>query len=139
MKVILQDNRRHFLRFDKDEEVIEGLVNYAKEHGITAAFFTGIGTSSTVEVGFFNSFLKDYRKKPLLENFEILSLTGNIASLNGAPAVHAHGTFGNNEYGVVGGHVFKVVTLATCEVFLVNLEGKLERGMNEEWKLNLLT
>jgi uncharacterized protein len=139
MKAIIQDDRRYMLRFDKDEDVIAGLAEYANNNQITAAAFTGIGTSSVVELGFFNAFLKDYRKKPFTENWEIVSLTGNIARAEDQTIVHAHGTFANNEFAVFGGHVFKLVALATCEIYLVKLYGVMNRKNNPEFNLKLLT
>lgn len=138
MKIILQDNRRHILRFDKDEEILVGLSKYVNKLNLAAAYFSAIGTVSTVELGYFNVFLKEYRHKPYLDNMEIISLTGNIALSDGQPIVHAHGSFSNNEFSVVGGHVFKAVTLVTCEVFLIVMDKPLSRVNDPEWDLNLL-
>jgi len=138
MKMILQDNRRYILRFDKGEEVFAGLAEFAAKNQIQAAVFWGIGTVSEAELGFYNSFLKQYRSKPMLENFEIISLIGNISMLDGKPSLHAHGSFGRTDFSVIGGHVFKLVTLATCEIFLIKLDGTLERKNNPELNLNLM-
>jgi uncharacterized protein len=138
MKVILQDNRRYILRFDKDEEVISGLVQYARDNNIQGAYISGIGSCSTVELGFFNPFLKEYRKKPFLENVEILGFSGTIARQGEEPIVHAHGSFAGNEFSAFGGHVFSMKVLATCEVFLIVLDGQLQRQKDSEWGLNLL-
>lgn len=117
---------------------MEDLGKFAKEQGLQSAYFSAIGTCSTVELGFFNEFLKDYRKKPFVDNLEILSLTGNIASSAGAPAIHAHGCFGNNDFEVKGGHIFKLIVSATCEVFLLAFDKPLLRERNSDWNLNLL-
>jgi uncharacterized protein len=138
MKIVLKDNRRHILRFDKDEEIISCLENYAQENKITAAQFSGIGTCSKLELGYFNPTLKDYRKKPFYDNLEIISLTGNMGIHEGKSVVHAHGSFGNNEFTLVGGHVFKIFVLATCEISVIVLDGQLERKNNPDTNLNLL-
>lgn len=138
MKVVLQDGRRHVLRFDKGESVLAELVNYCKSNQIFAAHFTGIGSVSEVKLGYYNQFLKEYRSKPYVENFEVLSLTGNISMLGAEPTVHAHGDFGRTDFTVIGGHVFGMTVLATCEIFLIKLEGKMERKENSDLKLNLL-
>lgn len=138
MKVILKDGRRHVLRFDKGEEVISGLLNFATENNIKAAYFSGIGACDTFELGFYNDYLKEYRHKPFLKSCEIISLTGNIATLNGAPAVHAHGVFGDSDFVTVGGHVFKINVSVTCEVFLINMDGELKRENNQAFNLNFL-
>lgn len=138
MKIVIQDNRRYILRFDKGEEVFVGLTEFAEQNQVSAAMFTAIGTCQMVELAYYNAFLKEYRRKPYRENYEIVSLTGNIAVLDGKPAIHAHGSFSGPEFTLLGGHVFKIETLATCEVHLIKLDGKLERKNNPDLKLNLL-
>ncbi len=138
MKLILQDSDKFLIRFDKDEEVFGGLVNFATEHNVTAAVFTAIGACSEIEIGFFNTTLKDYRRKPLIDNKEILALNGSISVADGKPVIHAHGTFGDNEFNVVGGHIFKLIVSVTCEVFLTKLEGQSQRILDPGSNLNLL-
>lgn len=138
MKTVLQDSRRYILRFDKGEEVFAGLTDFAAKNQVTAAVFWGIGTVSEADLGFYNSFLKQYRSKPLVENFEIISLIGNIGVFESKPAIHAHGSFGRTDFSVVGGHVFKLVALATCEIFLIKLEGQIVRKNNPDFQLNLI-
>jgi predicted DNA-binding protein with PD1-like motif len=138
MKIILQDNNHFVLRFDKGEEIFAGLSDFALKNNVSAATFTGLGTCSMVEIGYFNPFLKEYRKKPYRENYEIVSLTGNLALLEGKPAIHAHGSFSATDFTMLGGHVFKIETLATCEIHLIKLDGKMERKNNPDYNLNLL-
>ena len=139
MKVVLQDNRQLMLRFDKGEEVIGGLLEFAKTNNIRSAYFSGIGACDSFELGFFNGFLKNYRHKPFLKNSEIISLTGNVSVLNNEPVIHAHGVFSDSDFEIVGGHVFKIMVSVTCEVFLTAMAGDLNRGLNTDFNLNLLT
>ena len=140
MKVILQDNNQYVLRFDKGETVLQGVADFMTAQNIFACTFTGLGTCSNVELGFFNSHLKDYRKKPFLEDLEITSLIGNgsIFASDNKPTVHAHGSFSRTDFTVVAGHVFEIVTLATCEIHLTKLEGKMQRSKKEDFNLSLL-
>lgn len=138
MNISLQDNRRFVLRFDKGEEVIQGLIQFLQRQEIRACAFWGIGSAYEIELGYFNEHLKSYRKKPFYEELEIISLIGNGATLDGQFVIHAHGTFGRNDFSQIGGHVFKLVALATCEVFLIKLEGTLERKNNPDFNLQLL-
>ena len=139
MKVILQDGRSQVLRFDKGEEVIAGLQNHMNEHRISACVFSGIGSCSEMELGYYNSHIKDYRRKPFLDGMEILSFSGNGGMKEGAPIVHAHGLFSGTDFAVIGGHVFKLVVSATCEIFLQTLAGEITRSQNADFNLNLLT
>jgi len=138
MKAIIQDSRRFLLRFDKDEEVFSCLLKFIKEQGIGACVFFGIGAASAVELGFFNPFLKSYRKKPFVEELEIVSITGNAGLSENEPVMHAHGSFGRNDFSLIGGHVFKLTVGITCEIFLLKLDGALQRAKNEEFDLDLL-
>ncbi|PIR96522.1 MAG: hypothetical protein COT92_00635 [Candidatus Doudnabacteria bacterium CG10_big_fil_rev_8_21_14_0_10_42_18] len=138
MKIILQDNRRYVLRFDKGDEVVSGIFKFMQEQQITACTFSGIGSALEVEFGYYNQHLKQYRKKPYVEEMEVVSLIGNGSIMEGKPAVHMHGIIGRLDFTLLGGHIFKLVTLATCEIFLIKLEGNLERKNNPEWNLNLL-
>jgi len=67
------------LVFDKGDEVIATLTAFAKAHGVQAAHFTGIGAFSEVSLGYFDRDRKDYKKIPLREQVEVLSLMGDIA------------------------------------------------------------
>jgi hypothetical protein len=138
MKIILQDSRRYVLRFDKDEEVLEGLKKFMGEQAICACAFFGIGACASVELGIYNTFVKEWRKKPYVENFEILSITGNGSLKDGKAMVHAHGVFGKDDFTTIGGHLFKLVVSITCEISLIKLEGVLERKPSLDPNLNLL-
>jgi predicted DNA-binding protein with PD1-like motif len=138
MKVIVEDQGHAILRFDKDEEIFAGLSQYAKEKKVPSAFFTCIGSCGAVELGYYNPHLKDYRKKPFVEELEIISFTGNIGWSGAEPAIHAHGMFGRTDFSVFGGHVFSLKTLATAEIHLTILSGTANRSLNTDYNLNLL-
>lgn len=138
MNVSLQNKKSFVLRFDKGEEVIEELAKFMQDQDIEACVFYGIGSAYEVVLGYFNAYIKSYRKKPFYEENEIVSLTGNGAMLEGKPIIHAHGIFSRNDFSLIGGHVFKLIVNVTCEVYLTKLEGFLERKNNPEFDLKLL-
>jgi hypothetical protein len=138
MKIILQDKNQFVIRFDKDEEVLEGLQTFMKEQAISACAFFGVGACSSVELAYYNTYVKVWRKKPFIENLEILSITGNGALKDGETIIHAHGVFGKNDFTTIGGHLFKLVVSVTCEISLIKLDGALERQPSSDPNLNLL-
>lgn len=138
MKAALKDNRRYVLRFDKGEEVFAKLTEFLTAEKITACAFTAIGAFSEIELGYFNPSLKDYRKKPFYEELEMVSLIGNGGLADNKPFLHAHGMFSRTDFTTIGGHVFKLVVSATCEMFLIKLEGQLSRKLDPETNLKLL-
>jgi len=138
MKIILQDNRRYILRFDKDEEVVADLQKFLGEQAVGPCAFFGVGACAEAELGYFNRHLKDYRKKLFVEDMEIISFMGNGSLAEGKPVIHAHGSFGRNDFSIIGGHIFKLTVSVTCEIFLIKLEGSMERKLNSDFNLNLL-
>lgn len=138
MKIVSQSEKTFVLRIDKGEEVMEQLLKFVKDNNITASSFFGIGAAETLELGFLNPHIKDYRKKQILDETEIVSLSGNTSMVNGEPALHAHGAFSKNDFSTIGGHVFKIFVSVTCEIVLTKLDLELKREMNPDFNLNLL-
>lgn len=138
MKIILQDDRRYVLRFDKGEDVVAGLKDFMASGSITACAFQGIGAAQETELAFYNMETKQYQRKVFNQELEIVSIIGNGAMEGDSPIIHAHGSFSSKDFIVFGGHVFKTIVSATCEIFLIKLEGKISRGLNEEFNLKLL-
>jgi predicted DNA-binding protein with PD1-like motif len=54
--------KTYVLVLDKGDEVVGCIESFAREKGIAAAQFTGIGAFSDTVLGFFNWETKDYRK-----------------------------------------------------------------------------
>lgn len=139
MKTVLGDDAHGVIRFDKGEEVVAGLQAFLESQGLSACAISAIGSCSSVELGFYNEHLKDYRKKVFLENLEIVSLSGTGGVLDGKPVLHLHGAFGRTDFSLIGGHVFQLVPAATCEVVLTKLPGALARALDPNWNLKLLS
>ena len=59
-----------------------------------------------------------YRRIPVTQQVEVLSLVGDIALFNGKPVVHMHTVLGKPDGSTVGGHVFELHVDPTLEVFL---------------------
>ena len=75
---------RRVLVFDKGDEVVESLLAFAKQERLSAASFTAIGAFSDVTLGFFERDKRDYKRIPLDEQVEVLTLAGDIASAMGS-------------------------------------------------------
>lgn len=138
MKMILKDDRRYVLRFDRGEEVITSLQKFAQEENIKAATFSAIGAASEIIISWFDPEGKQYHDHALTKKLEIAALNGNIALLENQPIVHAHGSFSDVELHSRSGHVKKLIVSATCEVSLVVLSGEINRVLDPETGLNLM-
>lgn len=138
MKLILHEQNKYVLRFDRGEEVMERLRNFCRDQGIGAGAFTGIGAATEVMISWYNTDRKVYSDRKFSEIMEIASFAGNVAKFQDNIVIHAHGSFSDYEFQTFSGHVKKLVVSATCEVALEKLPGLLNRESDEATGLNLL-
>jgi predicted DNA-binding protein with PD1-like motif len=124
--------------FEKGDEVIAGLRKFAAEEGLHASHFTGIGACTEVVLGFFDRSKKDYRKIPVREQVEVLSLTGDVALQDGQPKIHAHVVVGKQDGTAHGGHLMQALVFPTLEVILVESPKYLQRRLDPDTGLALI-
>jgi predicted DNA-binding protein with PD1-like motif len=133
------DEKTFAIVFDTGDEVITGLLAFAKEQKLAASHFAGIGAAERVTLGFFELGKRDYKKIPINEQVEVMSLLGNIClEENGEPKVHAHMVVGKPDGSAHGGHLLEAHVRPTLEVFLVESPSQLRRKMNAEVGLALI-
>jgi uncharacterized protein len=119
--------RTFVLVFDPEDEVMGRLADFAAEHQVKAAQFTGIGAFRALTVGWLDIENKDYRKIPIGEQVEVLSFAGNISRYEGKPRVHAHVVVGKRDGTAHGGHLFEGWVMPTLELMVVEFDASLER------------
>lgn len=124
MKTITHGGSRFVLRLDPGEELFQALTGFARETGIRSASFRVIGSAKEIILSWYNLSEKHYEDATISEELEILAVSGNLGTLNNECAIHAHGCFGDRNLNVKGGHIKKLVVLATCEVDLVSSKGR---------------
>jgi uncharacterized protein len=94
--------------FDTDDEAVDGLVSAAREHALPAASLTGIGGFRSAVLGYFDPDAREYRRIPIDEQVEVLSLTGDVAlGEDDRPMVHAHVVVGLADGTTRGGHLLE--------------------------------
>lgn len=106
------------LVFDKGDEPVAGITDFAKREGLRGAHFTAIGAFSEVTLGYFDRGARTYKKIPLHEQVELLSLIGDVALDGGKPKVHAHAVVGRADGEARGGHLLDARVWPTLEVVL---------------------
>jgi predicted DNA-binding protein with PD1-like motif len=126
------------LIFDEGDEVIEGLQAFARAERLSAARFTGVGAFRSVALGYFEWDRKDYKRIPLDEQVEVLSLAGDVAMKDGTPAVHAHVVVGKSDGSAHGGHLLEARVRPTLEVMLVESPAYLRKVVDERTGLALI-
>ena len=138
MKIINHEGNAFLLRFDPGEEVLSELSKFCEKEKIMAGTFTAIGATKETILSYFNVEEKIYEDHLLKEEFEMLSVIGNVSIMEGSAIIHAHGTFGNRKLEVKGGHIKAMIVSVTCELTLQVFTNKMERERNEQMKVNLL-
>jgi predicted DNA-binding protein with PD1-like motif len=137
--VIYYTSERSFaLAFDKGDEVIGTLTRFAREQELGGAHFTAIGAFSEVTLGYFDRERKDYRKIPVKEQVEVLSLIGDVAMDGDAPKTHAHVVVGKADGSTLGGHLLEGRVWPTLELVLTDLPRQMHRSIDRETGLALL-
>lgn len=133
-----QGQRTIAVVFDKGDEFISRLTEFAKKQKLSGSHLSAIGAFSDVTLAFFDRQKMEYQKIPLHEQVEVLSLVGNISLTNGEPKVHAHGVVGKADATTRGGHILEAHVWPTLEVILVESPRHMQRKIDKETGLALL-
>ena len=133
-----QGEKTFALVFDTGDEVVAGLLDFARNHHLDSSHFTALGAFSDLIVGYFDWEKKDYTRIPLPEQVEVLALVGDIALDRGEPKVHAHVVVGKVDGTAHGGHLLEAHVRPTLEVVLVESPQHLQRQSDPESGLALI-
>jgi predicted DNA-binding protein with PD1-like motif len=126
------------LIFDLGDEVMAGLTAFAKDENLEASDFTALGAFSGATLGFFEVDRKEYRKIPIDEQVEVLSLIGNISLEKGQPKVHAHVVLGCADGTTRGGHLLEAHVRPTLELVLTESPASMRRQFDADVGLALI-
>lgn len=130
--------RTYVAVFDKGDETVAGLTEFAATHHIDAASLTAIGAFSRATIGYFDRDTNDYLRLPVDEQVEVLSLVGDIALADDKPKLHAHVVLGRRDGSTCGGHLLDGVVWPTLEVVITQVPQHLRRRLDPETGLPLI-
>ena len=129
----------YVIRLDPGEEIVEKMLWLAAVEGVKLGTVSGVGAVDNVTLKSFRPDTKQYQAHMYHTDLEIVSLTGNLTTLNGRPYAHFHMAVGDTVGQVYGGHLNKAVVSSTCEIFLNVINGQVDRKPNAAIGLNVLT
>ncbi|WP_312648336.1 PPC domain-containing DNA-binding protein [Aminipila sp.] len=130
-------NNKIVARIDKGEEILDAIKEIALKEDIKLANLNALGAVGEFTVGVLKTKEKKYYSNDFSGDFEIVSLTGTINTMNNEFYCHLHMSAGDAEGRVFGGHLNRAVVSATCELIIDIIDGKVDRIFNEEVGLNL--
>lgn len=152
------DGKTYLLRFDRGEEVMTMLLNWARKRKLPGAMLTGLGAVENPHLGYYDAEKKGYLDKEFEGEFEIASLCGNLAwdtddtdevgegdggvktkpDAQAQPIAHIHVVVSGPNFMAFGGHLYSAVVSGTVEISVVPMDTKLVRRYKEELNLKLL-
>ncbi len=124
-------------RIDRGEEILAQIKELALKENIKFAHVSALGETNDFTVGVYKVDEKKYYKNHFVGDFEIVSLTGTINTMNHEFYTHIHMSAGNDSGEVFGGHLNEAVVSATCEMVITIIDGEVERFLDDETGLNL--
>ncbi len=124
-------------RIDKGEEILEKIEEIANKENIKLASINALGATNSFTVGVFKTGEKNYYSNTFEGDYEIVSLTGTINTMNDEFYTHIHMSAGNDKGEVYGGHLNRAIVSATCEMVINIINGRVDREKSEEIGLNL--
>ena len=135
-----------YVRMDRGDEIISGLLEICLKEGVKSATFSGIGGCSRAEIQTFIPETGSFETQTLTGMLELVSLTGNITTDDAGNLYHhTHAVFSykdNGEHCIIGGHLKSVTVLYTAEIELRPVTGGVIKRMNDPetgtgfWKLS---
>jgi hypothetical protein len=132
------DAKTYLLEFRTGQEVMRGLLAFARKHNLVAGHLTGIGAVSDAVIGYFvpqkNAYLRNHEKGQA----EVLSLTGNLALYENKPFFHVHVALGLRDGSARGGHLFEATVRPTVELVLTAYPKPVQRKIDPDTGLPLL-
>ena len=125
------------MRIDRGEEILTQLKAMALKEEIRLASVRALGAVGDFTVGVFKTGEKKYYANRFTGDYEIVSLTGTISTMNGEYYAHLHMSAGDEQGRVFGGHLNEAIISATCEMVIEVIDGQVDRVRDESVGLNL--
>jgi len=122
----------------KGDEVMRELGRIVREQKIEAASITAIGAFERAILGYFDWETKEYKRNPVEEQVEVLSLLGDVAVSDGEPTLHLHAVLGKPDGSAIGGHLLEGHVRPTLEITLIEPPAHLRKRKDPETGLALI-
>ncbi|HKX72845.1 MAG TPA: PPC domain-containing DNA-binding protein [Candidatus Saccharimonadales bacterium] len=130
----------HVVRLNKGERWSEAFAEFTTSTKVNGAWVTIIGGVLEVTLGYYDLEKKQYEWQTFQGLREITGIQGNIAlNEQGEPMAHLHGSFSDENYQMIGGHVKDFVAAATVEVFVQRFSQSLHRKTDPDVGLQTLS
>jgi hypothetical protein len=117
---------------DPGDEAVAALTQFARAEDLEAASIAAVGAFERAVVGWFDRAAKDYRRIPVGEQCEVLSLLGDVAQGQDGPILHMHTVLGLSDGTTRGGHLLEGTVFPTLEVVVTETPAQLRKVMRPD-------
>ena len=132
-----KSKNKYYISLDKDEYINASLLDISNNQEIKSRWISGVGAIYDIEIGYYDVDKKEYLKKKFSDDYELLSLSGNLSMKEGVKFIHTHITFSNTDFKVFGGHLFDAKIAAAGEFMIDSSEIEIARKYNSDIGLHL--
>lgn len=131
--------RSFIVVLDEGDEAFASITAFAERNDIAAASLTAIGVFSEATIAFFEFETKSYRKIPVPEQTEVLSMIGDIAvDEEDKQSLHLHAVLGLSDGSTRGGHFMEGHVRPTLEVVVRETPAHLRRRKKPDLGIALI-
>jgi predicted DNA-binding protein with PD1-like motif len=123
---------------DPGDEAVSALTQFARAERLEAAQITAVGAFERAIVGWFDRAARDYRRIPVDEQCEVLSLIGDVAEGQHGPILHVHVVLGLSDGTTRGGHLLEGRVFPTLEVIVTETPAELRKVMRPDIGIALI-
>jgi predicted DNA-binding protein with PD1-like motif len=117
---------------DPGDEAVTVLKQFARAERLEAAQITAVGGFERATVGWFDRAIREYRRIPVEEQCELLSLIGDVAEGEDGPILHAHVVLGLSDGTTRGGHLLEAQVYPTLEAVVTETPAQLRKVMRPD-------
>lgn len=127
----------YYIRFDRGDEIIHGIIDVCQSEKIHSAVYSGIGGCDSAEIQTCNPATREFDTHHVQGILELVSLNGNIMlNTNDEYTHHTHAVFSYQEAGVhhiIAGHINLASVLYTAEIELRPIfGGEIRRSYDKQ-------
>ena len=123
---------------DPGDEAVSALTEFARSERLEAAQITAVGAFEYATVGWFDRAARDYRRIPVDEQCELLSLIGDVAEGQDGPILHVHAVLGLSDGTTRGGHLLEGRVFPTLEAVVTETPAQLRKVLRPDIGIALI-
>jgi uncharacterized protein len=117
---------------DPGDEAVAALTQFARAEDLEAASIAAVGAFERAVVGWFDRAARDYRRIPVDEQCEVLSLLGDVAQGPDGAVLHMHAVLGLSDGTTRGGHLLEGTVYPTLEVIVTETPAQLRKVLRPD-------